>query len=126
VFLGDVECRRRAIDAGVVHKDINPAELGASLLDHGPEIIASRDIHPHHKRATAKATQFRRGVLGVRPIQLGHNDVRAHARQLERGGAPDATAGSGDYRNLSLQLHMTLLACSRSSWVSSTRVRRWD
>ena len=67
VFLGDVECRRRAIDAGVVHKCINPAELGECPLDHRTEIIAGRDIRLHHKRTTAQATQFRRGALRVRP-----------------------------------------------------------
>jgi hypothetical protein len=70
------------------------------------------------------ATQFRRGVLGVRPIQLGHNNVRAHARQFERAGAPDATAGPSNYRNLSFQFHMTLLPCSGPPWVSPIRVWR--
>src|ERR1700730_18342929 len=56
-------------------------------------------------------TQFRRSIFGVSPIQLSHHDVRAHARQLERGGTAYATAGSGDYLYLSLQFHMTLLPC---------------
>jgi hypothetical protein len=112
VFLGNVEGRRRAIDAGVVHEGINPAELAERLLDHRPEIIAGRDIRPHYKRATAEATQFRRSAIGVRPIQLSHHDVRAHARQFRCGGTADTTASSGDYGNLSLQFHMTFLSRS--------------
>jgi len=58
---------------------------------------------------TSSALQARRqgthsdAVLRVRPIQLGHNDVRAHARQPSAVARP-CHGGSSDYRNLSLQL----------------------
>jgi len=109
VLLGNLERWCCAIDAGVIHKDVNPTKLGARLLDHGPEILAGRDVCRHYQRAMAKATHLRRGALGVLPIYLSHDDVRTHAPQLERGGAADATTGAGDDGDLSFQLHLTLL-----------------
>ncbi len=70
---------------------VNPAELGAGLLDHHPEIIARRDVRLRYKRATAKATQFRCGALGVHPIQLGA-DLESLALVLLQ---PSARLGRG-------------------------------
>jgi hypothetical protein len=51
-------------------------------------------------------------------VELGHDDVGPDTCQLERGGATDATAGTGDDRYLFLQFHMTLLPSrgSASNW----------
>jgi hypothetical protein len=67
------------------------------LLDHGPEILAGRDVRRHHQRATVKTTYLSRSALRIHPIELGDNDVRTHLRQLERDGATNAAAGAGDY-----------------------------
>src|SRR5215472_2158291 len=115
VFLGDLERLRGAIDAGIVDENVDSSEFGARPLDHGAEIPAGRDVGWNCKRATIEAAHFGCGSLSVSPIQLSHDDVRAHARQFERGRAADAAACASHYRDLALQLHM-ILPRAPSGW----------
>src|SRR5215472_11397480 len=64
VFLGDVESLRRAIDASVVYKGINPSKLGPRPLDHRLEILAGRHVRRYHQRAPAEAAYLKCSALG--------------------------------------------------------------
>jgi NAD(P)-dependent dehydrogenase (short-subunit alcohol dehydrogenase family) len=95
------------------------AGLRARLNDREHPISAL--VCRHHQRATAEAAHFRRRALGVLSVYLSHDDVRAHSRKLEGCGTADAATGAGDYRDLSLQLHMTILLCSRPFGLADPR-----
>jgi hypothetical protein len=67
-ILGDLERRCRAIDASVVYKNVDPAELGARSLDHGREIFARGNVGRHRPRAAAATAHLGRGAFGIRPV----------------------------------------------------------
>jgi hypothetical protein len=48
------------------------------------------------ERLAAEAAHLLGGALGALGVELGHHDVGAEARQLQRGGAADALAAAGD------------------------------
>ena len=102
MLLGDVEGRGRAIDAGVVHEDVDAPEVGLGAVHHGAQVGARGHIGLRHHGAAAEGAHFLGGALGARLVQLGDDDVGTQLRQLERGGAADTAAGAGDDRDLSL------------------------
>src|SRR3989442_4468642 len=82
-----------------------------------PALLTSTSMRPSSPRARStmaarserfvtsvgSASAFRprlrtsfRGALGALGVQLGHDDVGAEARQLQRGGAADALATARD------------------------------
>ena len=121
--LGDVEGRRGAVDAGVVHEDVDPPELGPRALRHGREVGASRDVGRHDADAAPEPFHLRGGALGPGAVELGDDDVGPHPRQLERGGPTDAAARAGDDRDLSAELHRPG-SLTRAPALSSGRSRR--
>ena len=67
-----------------------------------------RHVRGHDQGATVEGSHFGRGAFRVGRIQIGHDDVRAHTRQFERGRTADATASAGDDCDVSIQLHLKL------------------
>jgi hypothetical protein len=105
VFLGDLERRRRAVDAGIVDEDVDPPELAARALDHRGEVGTLGDVGGGGDGASSHLPYLGGGAFRAGAIQLGDDDVRAQLCQLERGGASDAAARAGDDGDLSFQLH---------------------
>ena len=95
-----------AASAAVVH----------AALDAGITFFDTADICNDWVTFDARSTAFTRHFVEQLTSAGGDDEIRAAPCKLQRGGTAYATAGSGDYRNLSLQLHITLLPCSGPPW----------
>ncbi len=84
--------------AGIVHKDVEPAEPASRLLDQVDAEGAIGDVARQQHRLAAFRLDKRRHRLGVRHLllQKAQRDVGALAREGDRRRAPDAGVGARD------------------------------
>ena len=105
MLLGDLERQRRAVDAGVVHQDVDPPKLGAGALYHGGEGRARGDVGRHDAGTTPQGLHLTGCALSIGTVQLSDDDVGTQPRQFKGGGTADAASRTSDDGDLSFQLH---------------------
>ena len=88
--------------AGVVEHQVEPAVPGDRRVDGGLQILAARDVHAHGRGFTA-GTRYLGGHAVDSVNDIGHPDMRAGRRQLQRDLAADAAGRAGHDRGLAVE-----------------------
>ena len=132
--------------SGVVHQDVNGAELVARRPDQAPRPLGRAHVGGHAEDRAAPRTQHRHGVVHQRLLQIVDHNAHAFANQAQGDSAPNAARRAGDRRDLAPQfgvardnplehlvvprrlLHGSLLCCAQPprherGAVSPTRAR---
>lgn len=103
-------------DAGVVHEDVDAAEVGDDRVDQLLAILEPVDRAGIGLGAAAEALDLAHDFLGGLGVAaVVHRDVGAVPRQSQRDLAPDAAAPAGYQCNASLKSPLALgthAACS--------------
>jgi hypothetical protein len=91
--------QRRELATGVVHEEVDPAELGVGLVAQGVDLDRVTDVRGDRQASDARGAHRIGGLLEGLEGATGHDDVGAVAGEPERGLAPDAGAPTGDQRD---------------------------
>lgn len=87
-------------DAGVVHDDVRHPVLGAHLGREGVPALGVGDVEVVRVGLGADGVDEPDGLRRGRVVDVGDDDVRTLAGELQRGGAPDAASPAGDHDEL--------------------------
>jgi hypothetical protein len=97
LVVGQLQERHDRLDAGVVHQDVDRAEVGRRRLEHPFDVRALRHIALHGDGAAAVgALQGVRGLGGPIEVDVVDGDARPALRQHVGDAAADAAARPGD------------------------------
>ena len=89
------------LDAGVVHQDVDAAQLGDCFCDEATHVAGIR-----HVRQMVGRLQLGPELLDFRGItEAVQHDARALRRQRPRDAEADAARRAGDERNFSVETH---------------------
>ena len=100
VLEAGLEQRLAGSYSGIVDENVDPAEFAHRSVDRSLPVGFEADVVFDRDGAAVPAPNFVRNVLRALPIDVCRNDMRALARQCQRGGAPNARGGSGDQGDL--------------------------
>src|SRR3989442_1122143 len=89
--------------AGVVHHDVESAELLRGPLDHGLDLIFLPHVHDHREGAAAEVADGLHDRLQVLELARADGDVGPRPGELDRDGLADAGPAARDDRNLPLE-----------------------
>jgi hypothetical protein len=93
----DVRDGARQEDAGVVHDDVEAAELGDDPADARGDLRTLRDVGRQDER---RAAGLARDRLELRSSTRGERDAGAGGGERDRRGATDTARGAGDEHRL--------------------------
>ena len=85
-------------DAGVVHQDVEPAELALDRREHRPDLGAVGDVGLDRATACRVAHLLHRRLGGLEP-DVVDDDARALLREGEADGPADARPAAGHERD---------------------------
>jgi hypothetical protein len=103
-----------ALEAGVVHGNIETAESRDRFVDEVANVVFLRHVGPNELCLGAKRSQVRDKGLAFVVVAPGHDDLGAFVREGHGGGVADAGEGAGNENNLLSHLFLRGFAASRS------------
>ena len=98
VRLGDVLCVIAGADPGVVHEDVEPAELANDLVDGGLDLAEIEHVHLDREGPATHRLDLGRGALARRVVET-EGDVRAGMGEGEGDRPAQAAGRAGHERN---------------------------
>jgi hypothetical protein len=94
------------VDAGVVHEDVEMAELFQNFLGHAEGVRVIADVGLRQHRLAPHLLDVLHDVTRRSLARhVVHRDVSAFLGECERDGAPDSARASGDERGATLEPH---------------------
>jgi hypothetical protein len=103
-LIADFDAGRLPRDTRVVHQNVDPAKLVHRLLGHTLYRRRIAHVKLESDGLTAHARHFLRCFLGILLQNVGHDNIRARARQHPRGFAPNAAPRARNQRHTSAQI----------------------
>ncbi len=85
-----------ALGAGIVHRDIQPAEPGDGLVDQVADLVVVTDVDADERRFGAQPLQFGDERLADVLVTSSDNQAGAFLGKSGCGGASDAGQGARD------------------------------
>src|SRR5216683_2112858 len=82
--------------AGVVHEDVDRAELGLRALDHRTDVVGAGDVTAEAKRADPQRRELRGRLGAAFGVACAEHHVRTHLRERCRHLPSEAAASAGD------------------------------
>ena len=95
--------RRPALDAGIIHEDVDCADAFLERIHRYRDLLGLRHIKNRNIRDQTFVAQLSRDGGRLLLIAIVDDDSRARARQSARQREPDAAPGAGDQGAPSIQ-----------------------
>ncbi len=96
--------RGGAADAGIVHREVEPAIGAGGEGDHGFDLVGLGDVDGEGGRGAAGGDQRIGGGLGRIGVEIGDHDLGATGRERLDDGLADAGSATGDDRHLTREI----------------------
>jgi hypothetical protein len=119
VVLGDLGQRRALGDASVRENDVEPTPAVADCREEPVEIVEFRYVGNHRRGA-----DLARSAVKLRRAAAGDEHVRTFGGEARGRGPADASAGSCDECDLSVELTHERLRCIRRAETIASTARR--
>jgi hypothetical protein len=113
VLLGALEDGLVVGDRDIVDEDVDAAESTDHRLHHGRDVGAFRYVGDIELGVAARGLDGIDGALAARAIEIHYRDPRSFGRKQLGDILADITPGTGDDRDLILELH----DCIPSGWL---------
>ena len=111
----------RMADAGIVHQDVETAEIQQRRLHHGGDIAVHRDIDGD---AMGHLAEGGRDALARGAVAIGDEDPGALGHEFARDALAEARAAAGHDRCLACKPHDGLSLCQPWSIATVFRVEK--